>query len=100
MRLGLAASTSSSPAWSLPFSTSIRTRSPGRVNGTKIGPSGPCATPSPCAPRRVISTSSSIAGADQEFLVAAAAEDRRGDLPQYRPAPLPPDKRPHRLHRL
>jgi hypothetical protein len=56
-----------------------------RVKGTKIGPSGPSATPSPCAPSLLISISSSMAGADQEFLVAAAAKDRRWDLPDDGP---------------
>ena len=35
----------------------LRQRSPGRANGTKLGPSAVSAIPSPCAPSLVISTS-------------------------------------------
>ena len=61
----------------------------GKAKGTKERPSGPSATPSPCAPSRAILTSSSMARADQEFLVAAAAENRRGDLADDGPAGAP-----------
>ena len=69
-------------------------RSPGSVKGTNSGPSGPCATPSPCAPRRSILTSSSMAGTDQHFLVAAAAWNRGRHLGEHFPAWLPLDERP------
>ena len=102
MRSGLASSTSSRPARSLPWLHRDPDPLARKVNGTKIGPSGPSATPSPFAPRRSISTSSSMARADQEFLVAAAAENRRSDLADDRPARLLDEVRGpcHRLFAL
>ena len=70
------------------------TSSPGSVKGTKSGPSGPCATPSPWAPSRSILTSSCMAGADQHFLVAAAARNRGGHLGKDLPARSSVDERP------
>src|SRR3990172_8089833 len=73
-------------AFPLPGSPAILPLPPGKVKGTKIGPSGPAATPSPFAPRRSISISSSKASPDQEFHIAAAAENRGSDLADDRPA--------------
>ena len=76
---------------------------PASAKGTKSGPPAVSATPSPWAPSRSILTSSSIlypkSRADQKFLVAAAAENRRGDLAHDCPAGVL-DERPHLFHSL
>ena len=82
-----------------PVSAATFTSSPGSVKGTKSGPSGPCATPSPWAPSRSILTSSSMAGADQNFLVAAAARNWGGHLGKDLPSGRGVDEGPDLGHR-
>ena len=94
IRSGLGSRMASASARGSPGSAATFTSSPGSVKGTNSVPSGPCARPSACAPRRSILTSSSMAGADQHFLVAAAASNRRGHLGEHLPAWGRIDERP------
>ncbi|MGC1347586.1 MAG: hypothetical protein WA863_16175, partial [Methyloceanibacter sp.] len=87
-------------AWFSPGSAATLTSSPGSVKGAKSGPSGPRAIPSPWAPSRSILTSSSMAGADQHFLIAAAPKNWGGHLSEHRPARCRVDKGPYRRHGL
>src|ERR1700722_7091078 len=78
MRCGLSCVTRSSrrrSGW--PGTGSTSTISPGKVAGTKIGPSAPSATPSPRWPIRSMTRCSTTIGLDEEFAVAVATKDRR-----------------------
>src|ERR1700722_12967758 len=90
MRCGLSCSMRSSwrrSGW--PGTGSTSTVSPGKVAGTKIGPSALSATPSPRWPIRSITRCSTTIGLDEEFAVAVAAKDRR----RYDAANAPSERR-------
>src|SRR3954452_8869837 len=87
MRSALAVSTRSRwrrSGW--PGNGSASTTSPGRVYGTKTGPSGVSAAPSPRGPRRKMMRRSVTARSEQEFAVPRAAFDRRWDHTCHPPA--------------